>query len=129
MKVQTSLTGNWWGMDYTVKNNAPGWLTLLTFNRIGGIHAPTLRHNNGLFYIITTNVYSHPEKKETDFVNFIITAEDIEGPWSDPHVLEGAPGIDPDIFFDDDGKVWYVGTHSPENPNFPGEGENMAPGN
>ena len=27
-------------------------------------------------------------------------------------------GIDPCIFFDDDGKVWYVGTHSPEIPNF-----------
>jgi alpha-N-arabinofuranosidase len=38
--------------------------------------------------------------------------------------LDGAPGIDPDIFFDDDGKVWYVGTHSPDNPNFEGEGEN-----
>ncbi len=31
-------------------------------------------------------------------------------------------GIDPDIFFDDDGKVWYVGTAAPAKPNFPGEG-------
>lgn len=61
--------------------------------------------------------------KSTQFINFIITAENIEGPWSEPHQLEGAPGIDPDIFFDEDGKVWYVGTHSPENPNFEGEGE------
>jgi hypothetical protein len=35
-------------------------------------------------------------------------------------------GIDPDIFFDDDGRVWYVGTAAPEKPNFPGEG--WAPG-
>lgn len=89
----------------------------------GGIHAPTIRYNNGSFYIITTNVYYNEESRTTDFVNFIITAKNPEGPWSDPHVLEGAPGIDPDIFFDDDGKVWYVGTHSPENPNFDGEGE------
>lgn len=89
----------------------------------GGIHAPTIRFNNGTFYIITTNVYYNEDTKTTDFVNFIITAKNPEGPWSDPHVLEGAPGIDPDIFFDDDGKVWYVGTHSPEKPNFPGEGE------
>lgn len=89
----------------------------------GGIHAPTIRFHNGLYYIITTNVYYHEDRKETDFVNFIITAKNIEGPWSMPHVLDGAPGIDPDIFFDDNGKVWYVGTHSPEHPSFPGEGE------
>ena len=89
----------------------------------GGIHAPTIRYNNGTFYIITTNVYYNEDSKTTDFVNFIITAKNPEGPWSDPHVLEGAPGIDPDIFFNDDGKVWYVGTHSPENPSFEGEGE------
>jgi xylan 1,4-beta-xylosidase len=89
----------------------------------GGIHAPTIRYNKGTFYIITTNVYYNEANKTTDFVNFIITAKNPEGPWSDPHVLEGAPGIDPDIFFDDDGKVWYLGTHSPEQPNFPGEGE------
>ncbi len=89
----------------------------------GGIHAPTIRYNKGTFYIITTNVYYNEEKKTTDFVNFILTAKNPEGPWSEPHVLEGAPGIDPDIFFDNDGKVWYVGTHSPENPNFEGEGE------
>ena len=89
----------------------------------GGIHAPTIRYNNGDFYIITTNVYYNEATKTTDFVNFIITAKNPEGPWSEPQVLEGAPGIDPDIFFDDDGKIWYVGTHSPEKPNFPGEGE------
>lgn len=89
----------------------------------GGIHAPTIRYHDGKFYIITTNVYYNKNTKTTDFVNFIITAEKPEGPWSEPHVLDGAPGIDPDIFFDDDGKVWYVGTHSPESPNFEGEGE------
>jgi alpha-N-arabinofuranosidase len=89
----------------------------------GGIHAPTIRYHNGRFYIITTNVYYNDDSKTTDFVNFIITAKNPEGPWSAPHVLEGAPGIDPDIFFDEDGKVWYVGTHSPPNPNFEGEGE------
>ena len=39
-------------------------------------------------------------------INFIITAKDPSGPWSEPHIIEGAPGIDPDIFFDDDGKVY-----------------------
>ena len=99
-------------------------VNLIDVQSDGGIHAPTLRCRDGMFYIITTNVYT-PDGvgQTTEFVNFIITAENIEGPWSEPHVIEGAPGIDPDIFFDEDGRVWYAGTHSPEKPNFPGEGE------
>ena len=101
-------------------------VNLIDVQSNGGIHAPTIRYNKGTFYIITTNVYYNEKSKTTDFVNFIITAKDPAGPWSNPHVLDGAPGIDPDIFFDDDdddGKVWYLGTHAPEKPNFPGEGE------
>ena len=41
----------------------------------------------------------------------------------EPHCNKNAPGIDPDIFFDDDGKIWYTGTHAPKDPNFSGEGE------
>jgi alpha-N-arabinofuranosidase len=41
--------------------------------------------------------------------NFIVTAEDPAGPWSNPYWLEDAPGIDPSLLFDDDGRVWYVG--------------------
>ena len=55
-------------------------------------------------------------------INFIITSQNIEGPWSDPIIIKDAPGIDPDIIFDGD-KIWYVGTHSPKDPNFNGEGE------
>ena len=89
----------------------------------GGIHAPSIRWHDGLFYIITTNVYNPGGGQPTEMVNFIITAEDVAGPWSEPHVIEGAPGIDPDIFFDDDGKAWYVGNHGPADPEFPGQGE------
>ena len=106
------------------ESQASGTVNLVDVQSDGGIHAPTIRCGNGLFYIITTNVYLPPEPgAHAEMVNFVITAENPEGPWSDPHVLEGAPGIDPDIFFDDDGRTWYVGTHSPDKPNFPGEGE------
>lgn len=118
---------NWELIGYGLHrpDQCSGVVNLVDVNSNGGIHAPTIRYHKGLFFIITTNVYHNPANKEepTQFVNFIITAENPKGPWSEPHVLEGAPGIDPDIFFDDDGKVWYVGTHSPENPNFSGEGE------
>ena len=106
------------------ESQVSGAVNLVDVQSDGGIHAPTIRCGDGTFYIITTNVYLPPEPgAHAEMVNFVITAEDPAGPWSEPHVLEGAPGIDPDIFFDDDGRVWYVGTHAPENPSFEGEGE------
>lgn len=116
---------NWELVGYGLhrKDQVTGKVNLVDVQSDGGIHAPTIRVHNGQFYIITTNVYYDDKTNTTDFVNFIITAQNADGPWSEPHVLEGAPGIDPDIFFDDDGSIWYVGTHSPEKPNFQGEGE------
>ena len=97
---------------------------LVDVQQRGGIHAPSIRYNNGTYYIITTNVYDPPAKEDhAVMINFIITASDPAGPWSEPHIIEGAPGIDPDIFFDDDGKVYFVGTHAPGNPNQNGIGE------
>ena len=106
------------------KSQCTGTMNLVDVQSNGGIHAPTIRYHDSTFYIITTNVYQ-PQKKDepTQFINFIITAKHPEGPWSDPIIIKGAPGIDPDIFFDDDGKIWYTGTHVPDNPNFQGEGE------
>lgn len=68
-----------------------------------GIFAPAIRYHEGVFYVICTN--------ETSGGNFIVTATDPAGPWSEPSYLEGADGIDPTIFFDEDGKVYYIGTH------------------
>lgn len=70
----------------------------------GGIYAPTLRYHNGLFYLITTNV-SHGG-------NFIVTATDPAGEWSDPIWLRAPEesGIDPSLFFDEDGSAYFNGT-------------------
>lgn len=99
-------------------------VNLVDVQQQGGIHAPSIRFHKGLFYIVVTNVYSPKDSsKEAEMVNFIITAENPAGPWSDPHVIANAPGIDPDIFFDDDGSVWFVGTHDVGDPNKNGIGE------
>lgn len=66
-----------------------------------GIYAPTLRHHNGRFYMITTNVKM--------FRNFYVWAEHPEGPWSEP-IWPEWPGIDPSLTFDDDGRVYITGT-------------------
>ncbi len=71
-----------------------------------GLFAPTIRYYEGTYYVICTNVSYGG--------NYVVTASSPEGPWSEPHYLEGAEGIDPSLFFDDDGKCYYIGTH--ENP-------------
>ena len=116
---------NWELIGYGLhrKSQVDSTVNLIDVQSNGGIHAPTIRYKDGVYYIITTNVYYDEVKKKADMVNFIITAENPAGPWSDPTHIVGAPGIDPDLFFDDDGKVWYVGNQMPENPNFNGEGE------
>lgn len=47
--------------------------------------------------------------------NFIVTAKNPSGPWSNPIALPEVNGIDPDIFFDEDGKVYI--THNGPPPN------------
>ena len=100
-----------------------GAMNLVDVQSDGGIHAPTIRYNKGIFYIITTNVYNKGDGSPGLMRNFVITAKDPSGPWSDPHIIEGAPGIDPDIFFDTNGKVYFTGTHSPGDMNANGIGE------
>lgn len=80
----------------------PSQLDLDDLGHSRGIFAPTIRYYNGIFYVITTNV----DKGD----NFIVTATNPAGPWSEPAWLANAPGIDPSLFFDIDGKAYYVGT-------------------
>jgi len=63
------------------------------------IFATTIRYNEGTFYMITTNMGAEG--------NFYVTATDPAGPWSDPISIE-AQGIDPDLYFDDDGKAYVI---------------------
>ncbi|KAL2844514.1 glycosyl hydrolase [Aspergillus pseudoustus] len=82
----------------------------------GGLYAPTIRHHNGTTYIVCTNViHSLPEEDSEQcstviFENFIISTPDIGvGSWSDP-VPFAFNGIDPDLFFDDDGRAYVSGS-------------------
>lgn len=80
----------------------------------GGLYAPTLRHHEGIFYLVCTNITRDATKagKERS-QNFIITCKDIwAGEWSDPVTFDFA-GIDPSIFWDDDGKVYIQGSRGP----------------
>lgn len=89
---------NWEQIGHVL--DRPSQLNLDGAGISGGIYAPTIRYYNGTFYMVTTNI--------TNGGNFIVTAENPAGPWSDPFWIENAPGIDPSLFFDEDGKVYFT---------------------
>jgi beta-xylosidase len=76
----------------------------------GGLYAPTIRHHQGTFYVVCTNVIRSPGKNRDATENFIVSTDDIwSGIWSDPIYFE-FDGIDPSLLFDDDGKVYLQGS-------------------
>jgi len=89
-------------VHWTLIGNAldrPSQLPLKGATDFGGLYAPTIRYWKGLFYLTCNNVSGGG--------NFIVTAKDPAGPWSEP-VWMNIPDIDGSIFFDDDGKVYYT---------------------
>ena len=57
-----------------------------------GIYAGTLRHHEGRFWYITTNVSDY------DAGQLIVQADDPAGPWTEPVRVPEAIGIDPDLY-------------------------------
>ena len=77
-----------------------------------GLFAPAISYHDGTFMIINTCVDCGG--------NFVITATNPAGPWSDPHWLP-FDGIDPSLFFDTDGKAYIVNNGPPvEKPLYDG---------
>ena len=88
---------NWKHINYCLTRQSQ--LMLHNAPASGGIWAPTIRYHNGTFYMTTTN--------KADQGNFYVTTTDPAGDWSEPIWVEQG-GIDPSLFFDDDGKVYYT---------------------
>jgi xylan 1,4-beta-xylosidase len=65
-----------------------------------GIFAPAIRYNDGVFYVTCTLVDIGG--------NFIATSKSPGGPWSNPVWIPEINGIDPSLFFDDDGKAYIL---------------------
>lgn len=71
-----------------------------------GIWAPCLTHDGEKFWLVYTDV----KRKDGNFKdahNYIVTADEITGPWSDP-IYVNSSGFDPSLFHDDDGKKWFL---------------------
>ncbi|KAK1623828.1 xylosidase/arabinosidase [Colletotrichum phormii] len=72
-----------------------------------GLFAPTIRYHQGTFYIICTNATHDQDTFALD--NFYISTTDIcSGRWSDP-IRFPFNGIDPSLYFDDDGRAYVQG--------------------
>jgi xylan 1,4-beta-xylosidase len=88
----------------------------------GGIWAPCLSYSDGLFYLIYTDVKYWLRDPYKIPYNYLVTAPDIMGPWSEPVLLNGS-GFDPSLFHDDDGRKWFVNIvwdHRKQNNRFSG---------
>lgn len=80
--------------------NRPSQLNLTNQNISEGIFAPAIRYHKGTFYLITTLIGGGG--------NFIVTAKNPAGPWSDPIWQHEINGIDPSFFFDENGKAYII---------------------
>lgn len=72
----------------------------------GGIWAPALTYDNGTFYLMITTVVGRRGVFK-DLHNYLLTATNITGPWSEPLYLNSS-GFDPYLFHDDDGTKWLL---------------------
>lgn len=71
-----------------------------------GVWAPDLTYAHGRFWLVYSNVAS-VNASFTDCHNYLMTAERIEGPWSEPIALNGV-GFDARLFHDGDGRTYLV---------------------
>ncbi|WP_418501661.1 glycoside hydrolase family 43 protein [Flagellimonas sp.] len=65
-----------------------------------GLFAPAISYYKGIFYVSCTDI--------DNMGNFVVTATDPVGPWSDPVQLPEVRGIDPFIYFDKENDKAYI---------------------
>lgn len=84
----------------------PGQLDFTGKRVSEAIFAPDISYHDGTFYIVTTCVGCKG--------NFVITATDPAGPWSDPIWLP-FEGIDPSLYWEGD-RAYIVNNRAPDEP-------------
>jgi xylan 1,4-beta-xylosidase len=93
----------------------PAQLNMLGDPDSCGVWAPCLTYDEGLFYLIFTDVKRYGRTTTAgasgaslrDFHNYLVTSPRIDGDWSDPVYLNSS-GFDPSLFHDDDGRKYLV---------------------
>jgi xylan 1,4-beta-xylosidase len=80
-------------------------IRLDNINSSGGVFAPTIRYNNGRFYMTTTN--------NTTSQNFYIWTDNIYKEWSEPIYVDQG-GIDPSLYFENE-KAYFMSNGTDDN--------------
>lgn len=93
---------NWEQIGHAI--DRPGQLDYSKATVTHGLFAPTINYHNGTFYLLCTMIDGGG--------NFLLTAKNPAGPWSDPIWLK-FDGIDPSLCFADDGHAWLVNNGNP----------------
>ena len=109
---------NWQQIGHVIDRASQG-LDLSRVHSSGGVQAATLRHHQGTFYVTSTRI--NPEWPRLNY-HFVVTTQDIYGPWSQCHFIEDAPGIDSALFFDDD-QAYFLANRAVEGSNDPADTE------
>jgi xylan 1,4-beta-xylosidase len=110
---------NWEHCTYAVTRVSQ--LDLLGHQDSTGVWAPCLSYSQNKFWLIYSDVRSMYGAYK-DVRNFLVTADNIEGPWSEPIYLNSS-GFDPSLFHDTDGRIWLLNQrwqHTPGNDQFDG---------
>lgn len=95
---------NWELIEYPL--NRLSQLDLRGVGASQGIWAPCLTYCEGTFYLLYTVVTAfYCNMYDTN--NYLVTSQDIHGPWSEPVPLNNF-GFDPSLFHDADGKKYVV---------------------
>jgi xylan 1,4-beta-xylosidase len=95
---------NWQLIPHALQNVSQ--LDLLGTPSSGGIWAPAISYDKGLYYLIYTDVKARKGVYK-DLRNYLVTSESMAGPWSEPVFLNGS-GFDPYLFHEDDGTKWLL---------------------
>ncbi|MCI1186202.1 glycoside hydrolase family 43 protein [Hymenobacter sp. DH14] len=85
----------------------PSQMNFLGDRMTRGLFAPAIEYHNGTFYV-TCTLIDHRG-------NFVVTAKNPAGPWSDPTFLPEVKGIDPSLFFEGDKAYVVYNSDPPEN--------------
>ncbi|MEU4160856.1 glycoside hydrolase family 43 protein [Actinoplanes sp. NPDC026670] len=79
-----------------------------------GIWAPTISHHDGLFWLVYTVVRTMTGAYK-DLDNYLVTAPDPAGPWSEPIYLNSS-GFDPSLFHAADGRRYLINVNWDHRP-------------
>jgi alpha-N-arabinofuranosidase len=85
----------------------PSQMNFMEHRMTRGLFAPAIDYHKGIYYVTCTLIDKGG--------NFVVTATDPAGPWSDPVFIPEVRGIDPSLYFDDDKAYILYNSDAPDN--------------